>query len=74
MDIFGLKVIEATDSEKEQIEELILVRNRLRAEKKFQNSDVIRKKLMEQYSVELMDHKDRTVWKKVENPSKENIL
>ena len=74
MDIFGLKVIEATDSEKRQIEELILMRNKLRAEKKFQNSDVIRKKLMDQYSIELMDHKDRTVWKKVENLSKENIL
>jgi cysteinyl-tRNA synthetase len=74
MNIFGLKIIEATDSEKEQIEELILIRNKLRAEKKFQNSDVIRKKLMEQYSVELMDHKDGTVWKKVENPSKVNIL
>ena len=74
MDIFGLKVIEATDSEKRQIEELILIRNKLRAEKKFQNSDVIRKKLIDQYSIELMDHKDRTVWKKVENLSKENIL
>ena len=75
MNIFGLKVIEATESEKKQIERLILIRNKLRAEKKFQNSDVIRKKLIDQYSVELMDHKDRTVWKKVENLSREkNII
>lgn len=73
MNIFGLKVIEATESEKKQIEELILIRNKLRAEKKFQNSDVIRKKLIDQYSVELMDHKDRTVWKKVENLSREKF-
>jgi cysteinyl-tRNA synthetase len=69
MDVLGLKVIEATDEEKEEIEELIIVRNKLRAEKKFQSSDDIRKKLIEKYSVELMDHKDRTIWKKVESES-----
>ena len=35
MDVFGLKVFEATDREKEEIEELIATRNELRAEKKF---------------------------------------
>ena len=69
MDVLGLKVIEATDDEKKEIEELITVRNKLRAQKKFQSSDDIRKKLIEKYSVELMDHKDRTIWKKVENIS-----
>ena len=69
MNVLGLKVIEATDEEKEEIEELIIVRNKLRAEKKFQSSDDIRKKLIEKYSVELMDHKDRTIWKKVESES-----
>jgi cysteinyl-tRNA synthetase len=67
MDVLGLKVIEATDMEKKEIEQLIIVRNKLRAEKKFQSSDEIRKKLIDKYSVELMDHKDRTIWKKVEN-------
>ncbi|MFL6355867.1 MAG: cysteine--tRNA ligase [Nitrososphaeraceae archaeon] len=67
MNVLGLKVIEATDEEKEEIEELIIVRNKLRAEKKFQSSDDIRKKLIEKYSVELMDHKNRTIWKKVES-------
>jgi cysteinyl-tRNA synthetase len=69
MDVLGLKVIEATEDEKKEIEELITVRNKLRAEKKYQSSDDIRKKLIERYSVELMDHKDSTVWKKVENVS-----
>jgi cysteinyl-tRNA synthetase len=69
MDVLGLKVIEATDEEKKEIEELITVRNKLRAQKKFQSSDDIRKKLIEKYSVELMDHKDGTIWKKVENVS-----
>jgi len=69
MNVLGLQVIEATDEEKEEIEELIIVRNKLRAEKKFQSSDDIRKKLIEKYSVELMDHKDRTIWKKVESES-----
>jgi cysteinyl-tRNA synthetase len=68
MDVFGLKVFEATDTEKEEIEELIATRNQLRAEKKFQSSDDIRKKLIDQYSVELIDHKYRTIWKKVETP------
>ena len=69
IDVLGLKVIEATDQERKEIEELIIARNTLRAEKQFQSSDDIRKKLIEKYSVELMDHKDRTVWKKVENVS-----
>ena len=68
MDVFGLKVFEATDREKEEIEELIATRNQLRAEKKFQSSDDIRKKLIDQYSVEIIDHKYRTIWKKVETP------
>jgi cysteinyl-tRNA synthetase len=66
INVLGLKVMEATDAEKKEIEELIAKRNKLRAEKKFQSSDDIRKKLVDQYSVELMDHKDRTIWKKVE--------
>lgn len=66
MDILGLKVVEATDTEIKEIERLIAIRNKLRTEKKFQSSDDIRKQLIDTYSVELMDHKDRTIWKKVE--------
>jgi cysteinyl-tRNA synthetase len=65
MNILGLKVVEATEAELREIDELILIRNKLRAEKKFKEADEIRKKLLAQ-SVELMDHKGRTVWKKVE--------
>ena len=69
MNILGLKVLEAETSEKSQIEDLINKRNRLRAQRKFDDSDAIRKRLRDLYSVELMDHKDRTVWKKVEKRS-----
>jgi cysteinyl-tRNA synthetase len=66
MGVLGLQVAEASAQEQEEIEELVQERNHLRAEKKFKEADDIRKKLAEQYSVELMDHKGRTVWKKVE--------
>jgi cysteinyl-tRNA synthetase len=65
--ILGLKVVEATEQERKEIETLVAERNRLRAEKKFKEADDIRKKLAGR-SVELMDHKGRTVWKKVEKP------
>lgn len=68
MGVLGLKVVEATEQEQKEIETLVAERNRLRVEKKFKESDEIRKKLAERYSVELMDHKGRTVWKKVERP------
>ena len=48
MNVLGLKVVEATEAEKTENEELIVMRNRLRAEKKFQNSDELRRKLSEQ--------------------------
>lgn len=66
MGVLGLKVAEASVQEQKEIEELVAGRNRLRVEKKFKEADDIRKKLAELYSVELMDHKGRTVWKKVE--------
>ena len=67
MGILGLRVVEASEHERKEIEKLIEERNRLRAEKKFKEADDIRKKLAER-SIELMDHKGRTVWKKVEKP------
>jgi cysteinyl-tRNA synthetase len=66
MYILGLRVTETTDIEKQHIEDLIITRNKLRDEKKFDASDMIRKRLIEEYSVELMDHKNRTTWKKLE--------
>ena len=67
MDILGLKAIAAGEQEREDIEKLVSERNRLRAEKKFKEADEIRKKLLER-SVELLDHKGRTVWVKRERP------
>jgi cysteinyl-tRNA synthetase len=69
MQVLGLKVPEITDSEKQKIESLIITRNEQRGQKRFQESDLIRKKLTDEYSVELFDHKTRTIWTKVERPS-----
>jgi cysteinyl-tRNA synthetase len=65
MDILGLATAKVGERERKEIEEMIAARNRLRAEKKFKEADEVRKQLMAR-SVELMDHKGRTVWKKVE--------
>ena len=70
MNVFGLRVIEAEDSEKKEIENFIRIRDQLRRQKKFYESDIIRKKLVDEYSVELIDHKRRTVWSKVEGASR----
>ena len=67
MYILGLKILETSDKERKEIEEIVLQRNRLRAEKKFKEADEIPKKLLER-SVELLDHKEHTVWVKRENP------
>jgi cysteinyl-tRNA synthetase len=68
MEILGLKILEANDAERKEIEEIVIKRNRLRAEKKFKEADEMRKMLLEHCSVELLDHKERTVWVKREKP------
>jgi cysteinyl-tRNA synthetase len=65
MKILGLRIVEPDDNERRKIEGHVAERNRLRAEKKFKEADEIRKQLTEQ-SVELLDHKGRTVWVKRE--------
>ncbi|MEO9296133.1 MAG: cysteine--tRNA ligase [Nitrososphaera sp.] len=65
MGILGLATVNVGEQERREIEELVAMRNRLRAEKKFKEADEVRKQLMSR-SVELMDHRGRTVWKKVE--------
>ncbi len=70
MSILGLKVAETGAQEQKEIEELVATRNRLRAEKKFKEADEVRKSLLGR-SIELMDHKGRTVWKKVERPEQQ---
>ena len=67
MSILGLATMSVTDQERKEMEELVTMRNRLRAEKKFKEADEVRRQLAAR-SVELMDHKGRTVWKKVERP------
>ena len=69
MEILGLRVLEPANTERKEIEELVALRNKFRTEKKFQESDFIRRQLIDNYNVELMDHKNRTLWKKVEIPT-----
>jgi cysteinyl-tRNA synthetase len=66
MSVLGLRVSEADDTEKKEIENFISKRDQLRRQKKFDESDTIRNKLVDEYSVELIDHKKRTIWSKVE--------
>lgn len=66
MDILGLVIPEITENKKHQIDELVRERERLRKEKKFEEADEIRDRLNE-INVELIDHKERTVWMKKEN-------
>jgi len=65
--IFGLKIVELSTSEVEEINKLILIRNQFRKKKEFEKSDLLRRQLKEKYCIELTDHKNyRTIWKKVE--------
>jgi cysteinyl-tRNA synthetase len=66
--VLGLKLAEPTPHEIFQIEELLEERDRLRREHKFADSDNIRRKLSDEYSVRLIDHKARTIWMKIEDP------
>jgi cysteinyl-tRNA synthetase len=67
MGVLGLATVSIGDQERREIEDLVAARNALRAGKKFKEADEVRSKLLSR-SVELMDHKGRTVWKKVERP------
>lgn len=67
MDVFGLRLVMPGKIEVEDIERQIADRNRLRSERKFKDADDIRNALLAR-SIELMDHRGRTVWKKVEHP------
>jgi cysteinyl-tRNA synthetase len=64
--ILGLKEVETGEQEQKEVAALVAERNRMRAEKKFKEADDIRKKLLEERSVELFDHRGRTVWAKRE--------
>ncbi|HXW12568.1 MAG TPA: cysteine--tRNA ligase, partial [Nitrososphaeraceae archaeon] len=66
MNIIGLKIMIIDNNMKVQIEQMIGERNNLRAEKKFQEADMLRKKILELFNVELTDHSNYTSWKKKE--------
>jgi cysteinyl-tRNA synthetase len=66
MHIIGIKIMEIDNDTKFKIEEMIDRRDNLRAEKKFQAADNLRKKIFELFDVELTDHSKYTSWKKKE--------
>jgi cysteinyl-tRNA synthetase len=55
-----------SEDEKQKINNLIASREQLRKEKQFEEADKIRDKLNEM-NVELIDHKEKTIWMKKEN-------
>jgi cysteinyl-tRNA synthetase len=66
MDIIGLRIVKVDNDTRVQIEKMIQERNNLRVEKKFQEADILRKKILELFGVELTDHIGYTSWKKKE--------
>jgi len=71
LEILGLTIPEMKEDEKKKIDDLIVSREQLRKEKQFDEADKIRDKLNEM-NVELIDHKERTIWMKKENIKAEN--
>ena len=65
MFILGLKINPISEEEKEEIQKLIEKRNSFRKIKNYEESDKIRKKLLNRFDIELMDHNGFTVWKKI---------
>ena len=66
MNIIGLKITEVDMNTKNDIEKMIDERNKLRANKKFKDADMLRNRILELYDVELTDHVNYTSWKKKE--------
>jgi len=71
LEILGLTIPEMIENEKQKIDDLIASREQLRKEKQFEDADKIRDKLNEM-NVELIDHKENTIWMKKENIKAEN--
>ncbi len=65
LNILGLIIPKITPDEKNEIDNMIITREQLRKEKKFQEADNIRNKLNEM-NIELIDHKGKTIWIKKE--------
>ncbi len=66
MNVLGLSIPEMTKDEKHKIDEMIQGREELRKKRQFADADEIRDRLNEM-NVELIDHKDRTIWMKKEH-------
>ena len=69
--ILGLVIPEMTQDKKQTIDDLIQNREKLRKEKQFEEADKIREQLNEM-NIELIDHKERTIWMKKEKIESEN--
>lgn len=63
--ILGLNIPEMSQEEKQKIDNLILNRKKCREQKQFEEADKIRDQLNEM-NVELIDHKQKTIWMKKE--------
>ena len=68
--ILGLKIPQMNQDEKQNIDNLISSREKLRTEKQFEKADEIRDKLNEM-NIELIDHKGKTIWMKKEKIKKD---
>jgi len=71
LEILGLAIPKITQEEKQEITNLIANREQLRKEKQFEEADKIRDKLNEM-NIELIDHKENTIWMKKEKIKAEN--
>jgi len=71
LEILGLVIPEITENQKQEINKLIENREHLRQEKQYGDADKIRDKLNEM-NVELIDHKEKTIWIRKENIPAEN--
>jgi cysteinyl-tRNA synthetase len=65
MFILGLKIDPISMREKEIIQKLIEKRNFYRKNKNYIESDKIRKEILNDYKIELIDHKNFTSWKRI---------
>ena len=69
--ILGLKIHKISETEILEINNMIKNRKQLREEKQFEEADKIRDNLNEM-KIELIDHKEKTIWMKKENIKAEN--
>ena len=64
MFILGLNINTISQEEKDEIQKLIEKRNKFRNNKNYEESDKIRRELLNKFDIELIDHRWFTVWKK----------